>query len=147
MLLSIGIKNIILVFLIILILHFFLNIMIDKKIFRISSQEKFANQSVDMKKEMLDFVYEPKEEKPEKNQVLVSLCCDTSTKSPENAETEEASATEVVEEKTVKADSNIIQNKKNMMIIKEYEEDTFDGLNAFDGFDLNFQPYESSCKN
>ena len=47
------------------------------------------------------------------------------------------------EQKTVIANCEIKQDKKNMMIINEYEEDKNqdDGISAYDDFDINYEYY------
>ena len=121
--LGIGIKNSILFLLIILIMHFLLkNVMLDK----------------DSKKPAYFEGWQDAECKPvQEDVVLPSNMCkvelaDTEVKAPELK---------------VKADCNIMQDKKNFMIIKEYEEPTTVSLDVsgYDNYDTYFQTYTSQC--
>lgn len=78
------------------------------------SFESFENQK------MLDYVYESK-------------MCNQNLKDNSN----------ISSIKKVKADCHLTQDKKDIMIIKEYEDDTNE-FNAYDSFDTYYQAYTSS---
>ncbi len=58
----------------------------------------------------------------------------------------------LVEGKKIRANCDLNQDKKNIMILTEYEDEKdmnggklFGVLDAFDNYDLNYQPYQSEC--
>lgn len=137
---AIGIKNAILFLLIILILHFLIkNILLDRQTETQKPStkepayfENFEENKLEEKK-MMDYIMEP-----------------CKPKQPEEIEISNTCKMEVVETKKeddmkVKADCHLQQDKRNFMIIKEYDTKVLDGLDAFDSYDTYFQTYSSQC--
>ena len=155
MLLSIGIKNIILLFLIILIAHFFLNILIEKK----TAVDQYTAPTASLVTredgdgdDALDKYFEVakglkasgKDHEVSRNDHSVPEGREVSQSCEIDIEPQEA-----CEAKKIKANCNLNQNKKNIMFLNEYEDEEgmnggqlYDGLNAFDSFELEYQSYD-----
>lgn len=150
---SVCIKNVVLFLLLTLIVHFFLNILIEKR-----KKECFHND------EMLNYVMMKDTSKPIPKEtpndslkdfpreVPKETSKDVQKETPKENTTCNVNINETNDmefySKQVKADCDLNQNK-NILILKEYEDETdmnggllYDGLNAFDTFDIQYQPYE-----
>lgn len=157
---AIGIKNAILFLLIILIMHFLIkNMLLD----RVTSGGKYFENFTDQKMKMMQYIMEEpssidkafsekiiqpcdKEndclpEKKDDNTTEKSMSCDNILQTSEDADGMK-----------IKADCKLNQDKKDFTVIKEYENEKvhnrgelFDGLNAFDNYDMYFQTYSSQC--
>jgi hypothetical protein len=151
--LAIGIKNAILFFLIIMIMHFLLkNILFDKQ-----QPQKSYFENFEEKQKMMDYIFKESnsivKECNNEEKCLPIKTDDTVASSKDLPTTCDAEVTEKKEEDmVVKADCQLSQEKKSFMVIKEYENERgmnggklFDGLDAYDGYDLYFQTYSSQC--
>ena len=135
---AIGIKNAILFLLIILILHFLLkNVLLDRQTEQkppAAQKSYFENFKEQEEKKMMEYIMEPcKAKQPE--EIEVSNTCQM-----EVVETKKEEAPKVL------ADCHLKQDKRNFMIIKEYDTKVLDGLDAFDSYDTYFQTYSSQCE-
>lgn len=169
---GIGIKNAILFLLIILILHFLIkNMLLDRGVISqpgkagVSGEHKYFENFTDQKMKMMQYIMEepstidkafnekiiqPCETtkvndcppmKSDDNKIERSMSCDNILKTSDDADAMK-----------LKADCKLAQDKKDFMVIKEYENEKglnggelFDGLNAFDNYDMYFQTYSSQC--
>lgn len=182
MALAIAIKNIILVVLIILILHFWLkSIVLSKKETycpptpntKLGDNKVVASPSKDatVQNELLKYVNEGDDDdldrffknnpvttdvdqaasskddvckmKRDDTQLPLAQTCDTKVQKLEDV---------APEAPRIKGECDLKQDKKNMMILAEYENEKdinggslFGDLNAFDTFDVNYESYASSC--
>ena len=126
-----AIKNSILVLLIILILHYLIKNNINWINFTKDTQEQYKNNADTLPVELEKYFV-------------------TSEKIPSTCD---APAQQLIDapKKDIKAECDIHQNKKNMMILKEYEKEaemnTFEPLyndvQSFDNYDLIFAQYTS----
>ena len=151
--LAIGLKNSILVILILLILHFLLkNFLLEKsKTQPITSanansvKEGFKNTECD-KEELIKYVAMEDDISLDKyfkpSDKVESTTCTADVKPAE----------EENKDKKIKADCNLNQDKKNVMLLTEYEDEKDmnggllpGGLSGFDTFDLNYESYSDSC--
>lgn len=164
--LNIGLKNAILFFLIILILHFLIkNVIIDKKPQTTDTKSYFSTEKfTEQKKKMLDYISDAEQNELDKafDQKLIKECKEDvclPRKSDDNilplSTTCDTSIQELKPEDPMKlkADCQIAQDYKSFMVIKEYENEKginggklYDGLDAYDGFDDYFESYKCSGK-
>lgn len=167
---GIGIKNAILFLLIILILHFLIkNTLLDRGMIpqpgKVSGEKKYFETFTDQKMKMMQYIMEEPStidkafsekiiqpcdkqmndclpEKKDDNKIERSMSCDNILQTNDDADAMK-----------LKADCKLNQDKKDFMIIKEYENEKGlnggqifdDGLNAFDNYDQYFQTYSSQC--
>lgn len=163
---AIGIKNAILFLLIILIMHFLIkNMLLDRVTAggKVTGEKKYFENFTDQKMKMMQYIMEEpssidqafsekiikpcdKEndclpEKKDNNTIERSMSCDNILQTSDDADAMK-----------LKADCKLNQDKKDFMVIKEYEQEKglnggelFDGLNAFDNYDMYFQTYSSQC--
>jgi hypothetical protein len=152
MLLSVVIKNLILIILILLSIHFFLNILISNNN-NVAKCDSFENQGKkDKILECKDFPENISQDPPENISKDLNKECTSDFPVPSTCSTNLHDFPEVYASMKVIADCNLEQNKKDMMLLKEYEDETtmnggvlYDGLNAFDTFDYNYESY--TCNN
>ena len=167
--LNIGLKNAILFFLIILILHFLLkNILIDNKkpttkpesdSIKQKQQNYFAIEKfTEQRNKMIDYINYADTEAEAKQKIIKTPECDTKClprKTDENSlplsTTCDAGIQELKPEDPMKlkADCQIPQDYKFFSVIKEYENEKginggklYDGLGAYDGFEDYFESYK-----
>jgi len=129
---AVAIKNSILVLLIILILHFLI-----KNHTKADSSEDFDTQTPAATSEIDKYFVTSQES-------VLSTTCDANLKKNNEEDT-----------KKVKADCDIPQTKKDMSILKEYEnendmtsfEPLYNNVQSFDNYDVMFAEYTSNtCK-
>lgn len=138
--LAIGIKNAIIFLLAILCLHIILkSILIDKTLPPLPAKQKYFENYVEPIKEPI------KENKIDEKSKMISFIEENTC----NADIEEKKIE--APPMQVKADCHLLQEHKNFMIIKEYDNEKginggklYDGLDAYDTFDDYFQTYNSS---
>lgn len=166
---GIGIKNAILFLLIILILHFLIkNMLMDRGLAgtggKVSGEKKYFENFTDsdMKMKMMQYIEEEPSTIDKAFSEKIIQPCDKQndclpSKTDDNKIERSMSCNNILQTKEddsmkVKADCHLNQDKKDFMIIKEYENEKGlnggelgDGLNAFDSYDSYFQTYSSQC--